>query len=62
LRRTPEEIVDALFDNASRRQMTEAERKAKIRKRKGQNASSRNASYRRSMPLQGREDRQEIDR
>ena len=30
LAETPEEIVEALFDNASRRQMTEAERKAKI--------------------------------
>jgi len=33
LAETPEEIVEALFDNASRRQMTEAERKAKIQEK-----------------------------
>lgn len=33
LAETPEEIVDTLFDNASRRQMTEAERKAKIQEK-----------------------------
>ena len=35
LAETPEEIVEALFDNASRRQMTEAERKAKIQEKDG---------------------------
>ena len=35
LAETPEEIVEALFDNASRRQMTEAERKAKIQEKEG---------------------------
>jgi ParB-like chromosome segregation protein Spo0J len=33
LAETPEEIVEALFDNASRRQMTEVERKAKIQEK-----------------------------
>ena len=33
LAETPEEIREALFDNASRRQMTEAERKAKIKEK-----------------------------
>ncbi len=35
LAETPEEIVEALFDNASRRQLTEAERKAKIQEKEG---------------------------
>jgi ParB-like chromosome segregation protein Spo0J len=33
LAETPEEIVEALFDNASRRQLTEVERKAKIQEK-----------------------------
>jgi ParB-like chromosome segregation protein Spo0J len=33
LAETPEEIVEALFDNTSRRQMTELERKAKIKEK-----------------------------
>ena len=35
LAETPEEIVEALFDNASRRQLTEVERKAKIQEKEG---------------------------
>jgi len=35
LAETPEEIVEALFDNASRRQMTETERRAKIQEKDG---------------------------
>ena len=35
LAETPEEIVEALFDNASRRQLTEAERRAKIQEKEG---------------------------
>ena len=58
------EILEALFDNASRRQMTEVERKEKVKeKRRVQDRIyEENLIPELYEPLQGRQDRQEIGR
>ena len=63
LAETPEEIVEALFDNASRRQMTEAERKAKIQEKDGvQDRFFEERLIPEIYALYKEGDRQEIDR